>query len=171
MEAVAFRNDISGGIIQAYLSPSEIAQLDPATQAAIKASGAQFTVQDRNTERLRYQGVELALGWHSHRGITVGGNYTWIDGNRIDSINPPTGDSYSNKIYAYARYEPQTSRYWVEYHVRHNGATDANFAPNSPVPAGRTHASVVHRSRRRTPECGSSKPPASPMKYRSGPRT
>jgi len=59
---VAFRNDISGGIIQAFLSPAEIAQLDPATQAAIKKSGAQFTVQDRNTERLRYQGVELALG-------------------------------------------------------------------------------------------------------------
>jgi len=146
MEAVAFRNDISGGIIQAYLSPSEIAQLDPATQAAIKASGAQFTVQDRNTERLRYQGVELALGWHSHRGITVGGNYTWIDGNRIDSINPPTGDSYSNKIYAYARYEPQTARYWAEYHVRHNGAADANIAPNEPIPpVGRTLPSfTVH---------------------------
>jgi len=146
MEAVAFRNDISGGIIQAYLSPSEIAQLDPATQAAIKASGAQFTVQDRNTERLRYQGVELAMGWHSQRGITLGGNYTWIDGNRIDSINPPTGDSYSNKVYAYARYEPQTARYWLEYHVRHNGAADANFDPNSPVPpVGRTLPSfTVH---------------------------
>jgi outer membrane receptor protein involved in Fe transport len=146
MEAVAFRNDISGGIIQAYLSPSEIAQLDPATQAAIKASHAQFTVQDRNTERLRYQGVELALGWHSHRGITLGGNYTRIDGNRIDSINPPTGDSYSNKVYAYARYEPQTARYWMEYHVRHNGTANANIDPNSPVPpVGKTLPSfTVH---------------------------
>lgn len=146
MEAVAFRNDISGGIIQAYLSPSEIAQLDPVTQAAIKASHAQFTVQDRNTERLRYQGVELALGWHSHRGFTLGGNYTRIDGNRIDSINPPTGDSYSNKVYAYARYEPQTARYWMEYHVRHNGAADANVDANSPVPpVGRTLPSfTVH---------------------------
>jgi len=146
LEAVAFRNDISGGIIQAFLSPAEIAQLDAATQAAIKKSGAQFTVQDRNTERLRYQGVELALGWHSHHGITLGGNYTWIDGNRIDSINPPTGDSYANKVYAYARYEPQASRYWMEYHVRHNGATEANIDPNEPVPpVGRTLPSfTVH---------------------------
>jgi outer membrane receptor protein involved in Fe transport len=103
-------------------------------------------VQDRNTERLRYQGIELAIGWHSHHGVTLGGNYTWIDGNRIDSINPPTGDSYSNKIYAYARYEPQMARYWFEYHVRHNGATAANIDPNSPVPpVGKTLPSfTVH---------------------------
>ena len=134
MEAVAFRNDISGGIIQAYLSPSEIAQLDAATQAAIKAGGGQFVVQDRNTERLRYQGVELALGIHSHYGLTFGGNYTWIDGNRTDSINPPTGDSYSKKMYGYLRYEPQTARYWLEVHSRHNGAVAANLDPNAPVP-------------------------------------
>jgi outer membrane receptor for ferrienterochelin and colicins len=135
MEAVAFRNDIRGGIIQAYLGPEEIAQLDPATQAAIKAGGAKFVVQDRNAERLRYQGVELALGWHSRSGVTLGGNYTRIDGSRIDSINPPTGDSYSNKTYVYARYEPQNTRYWMEYHVRHNGAAAVNLDPNQPIPA------------------------------------
>jgi hemoglobin/transferrin/lactoferrin receptor protein len=134
MEAVAFRNDIQGGIIQAYLSPQEIAQLDPVTRAAITASGARFVVQERNAERLRYQGVELALGWHAPSGITLGGNYTWIDGNRIDSLNPPTGDSYSKKIYAYVRYEPQKARYWTEYHVRHNGAAAANVDPNEPAP-------------------------------------
>ncbi len=134
MEAVAFRNDISGGIIQAYLSPSEIAQLDAATRAAIKAGGVQFVVQDRNAERLRYQGVEMAFGWHSHRGLTLGGNYTWVDGNRTDSINPPTGDSYSQKIYGYARFEPQSARYWLEYHVRHNGSVATNIDPNSPIP-------------------------------------
>lgn len=146
MEAVAFRNDISGGIIQAYLSPSEIAQLDPATQAAIKAGGGQFVVQDRNAERLRYQGVELALGVHSHYGLTFGGNYTWIDGNRTDSINPPTGDSYSKKMYGYLRYEPQTARYWIEVHSRHNGAVAANLDPNAPVPpVGKTLPSfTVH---------------------------
>jgi outer membrane receptor protein involved in Fe transport len=139
MEAVAFRNDIRGGIIQAFLSPEEIAQLDPATRAAIGSSHAQFVVQDRNTERLRYQGLELALGWHSHSGLTLGGNYTWIDGNRIDSINPPTGDSYSKKIYAYVRYQPKDSRFWMEYHARHNGAVAANLDPNQPVPpVGRT---------------------------------
>ncbi|MEO8036241.1 MAG: TonB-dependent receptor, partial [Acidobacteriota bacterium] len=44
LEAVAFRNDIDKGIIQAFLSPEEIAQLDPATRAAIKAGGGQFVV-------------------------------------------------------------------------------------------------------------------------------
>src|SRR5436190_141770 len=53
MEAVAFRNEIHGGIIQSYLSPTEIAQLDPDTRASITASHAQFVVQQRNTARLR----------------------------------------------------------------------------------------------------------------------
>jgi hemoglobin/transferrin/lactoferrin receptor protein len=134
MEAVAFRNNIHGGIIQAYLSPEEIAQLDPDTQAAIAASHAQFVVQQRNTARLRYDGVEVALGWRTGRGIVIGGNYTWIDGVRIDAANPPTGDSYSNKAFVYARYEPAHGRYWAEYHVRRNGKVDANLEPNAPVP-------------------------------------
>lgn len=134
MEAVAFRNDIQGGIIQAFLSPDEIAGLDEATRAAIAASHAQFVVQQRNAAHLRYEGVELALGWRSSRGIVLGGNYTWINGERIDAANPPTGDSYSNKTFAYARYEPNGSRFWAEYHVRHNGKEDANIAPNEPVP-------------------------------------
>ena len=146
MEAVAFRHEIHGGIIQAYLSPDEIAQLDPDTRAAIAASHAQFVVQQRNTARLRYEGVELALGWRSSRGIVLGGNYTWIDGVRIDAANPPTGDSYSNKAFAYARYEPEQGRFWAEYHVRRNGKVDANLDPNAPVPAiGRTLPSfTVH---------------------------
>ncbi|HEX7831930.1 MAG TPA: TonB-dependent receptor [Thermoanaerobaculia bacterium] len=146
MEAVAFRNDIQGGIIQAYLSPAEIAALDAPTRAAIAASHAQFVVQQRNTAHLRYEGVELAAGWRSSRGIVLGGNFTWINGDRIDAENPPTGDSYSQKTYVYARYEPANSRFWAEYHVRHNGKVDANIAPNEPVPPiGRTlPAFTVH---------------------------
>lgn len=146
MEAVAFRNEIHGGIIQAYLSPAEIAQLDPDTRAAIAASHAQFVVQQRNTAKLRYDGVEIALGWRSNRGIVLGGNYTWIDGVRIDAANPPTGDSYSNKAFVYARYEPAHGRFWAEYHIRRNGKDDANLEPNAPVPpVGRTLPSfTVH---------------------------
>jgi hemoglobin/transferrin/lactoferrin receptor protein len=134
MEAVAFRNDIQGGIIQAFLSPEEIAQLDAATRAAVAASHAQFVVQQRNTARLRYEGVEMALGWRSNRGLVLGGNYTWINAERIDAANPPTGDSYSSKVFAYARYQPDGSRFWAEYHVRHNGEDAANVDPNEPVP-------------------------------------
>jgi hemoglobin/transferrin/lactoferrin receptor protein len=134
MEAVAFRNDIEGGIVQAFLSPAEIAQLDEATRAAIAAAHVQFVVQQRNVARLRYEGVELALGWRSSNGVILGGNYTWINADRIDAANPPTGDSYSNKVFAYARYQPDGSRFWAEYHVRHNGEDAANIAPNEPIP-------------------------------------
>lgn len=72
--------------------------------------------------------------WHSRTGITLGGNHTRIDGNRVDSINPPTGDSYSTKVFAYARYEPKSARYWMEYRVRHNGSAAVNADPNQPLP-------------------------------------
>ena len=113
---------------------------------AIAASHAQFVVQQRNTAKLRYDGVELALGWRTDRGIVLGGNYTWIDGVRIDAANPPSGDSYSNKAFLYARYEPAHGRYWAEYHVRRNGRVDANLESNAPVPpVGRTLPSfTVH---------------------------
>ena len=134
MEAVAFRNDIKGGIVQAFLSAAEIAQLDAATRAAIEAAHVQFVVQQRNAARLRYEGVELALGWRARNGFILGGNYTWINAERIDAANPPTGDSYSSKVFGYARYQPDGSRFWAEYHVRHNGEDAANIAPNEPVP-------------------------------------
>ena len=135
MEAVAFRNDIRDGIIQGFLSPSEIAALPAETQAAIKASGAQFVVQQRNADRLRYQGVEIALGWRSRSGLVVGGNYTYINGERLGGTTTilPPGDNYSNKTFAYLRYEP-AQRYWAEYHVRHNGSQDVHLDPNEPPP-------------------------------------
>ncbi|MGZ4780097.1 MAG: TonB-dependent receptor plug domain-containing protein [Thermoanaerobaculia bacterium] len=133
MELVAFRNDIREGIIQAFLSPEEIAALPAETQAAIKASGAQFVVQQRNADRLRYQGVEMALGWRTRQGLVIGGNYTYINGVRPGSNILPPGDNYSNKTFAYLRYEPE-SRYWAEYHVRHNGNQKVHLDPNEPPP-------------------------------------
>src|SRR4029078_9830038 len=95
---------------------------------------------------LAYQGGALALGGPSGGGIVLGGNYTWIDGVRIDAANPPTGDSYSNKAFVYARYEPAHGRFWAVYHLRRNGRVDANLEPNAPVPViGRTLPSfTVH---------------------------
>ena len=133
MEAVVFRNNISDGIIQYFLSPEEVAALPQETRDAIENGGAQFVVRQENADRLRYEGFELALGYRAPFGLTVGGNYTQIEGQRVDSTRPPTGDSYTEKVYAYARYEP-TERYWAEYHVRYNGAADANVEPNEPPP-------------------------------------
>jgi outer membrane receptor protein involved in Fe transport len=135
MELVGFRNTISDGIIQDFLSPQEILQLPAALQAAIKASGARFVVQQVNADRLRYDGVEFATGYRTSIGITLGGNFTHINSSRLGAttILPPD-DVYRTKTFLYARYEPLTARYWAEANVRHNGSAKANVDPDEPIP-------------------------------------
>jgi len=147
MEVVAFRNDIKDGIIQDFLSPEEVAELPQEVQDAIEASGARFVVQQRNVDRLRYEGVELALGYHTPFGLTVGGSYTYLDGERLGgtTILAPD-DLYSDKLFAYARYAPDRSRWWSEYNLRYNGDAQANVDPDEPPPpVGQTLPSfLVH---------------------------
>jgi outer membrane receptor protein involved in Fe transport len=135
MELVGFRNTISSGIVQDFLSPAEIAALPAEVRAAIKTSGARFVVQQLNADRLRYEGVELAVGYHMRAGFTFGGNFTHINSTRLGAttILPPD-DVYKNKVFGYARYRPDASRWWVEYDVRHNGEARANIDPDEPVP-------------------------------------
>lgn len=135
MELVGFRNTVKNGIVQDFLSPAEIATLPADIQTAIRQSGARFVVQQVNADRLRYQGVELALGYRLPIGLTLGGNYTHINSSRLGAttILPPD-DVYKNKTFAYARYQPAGSRWWAEYNVRHNGEAKANIDPNEPVP-------------------------------------
>ena len=134
VELVAFRTEVQDGIVQYFLSDEEIASLPDDVQDEIEASQVDFVVQQRNAERLRYQGIELAGGYRFDRGITLGGNYTWLDADRLDSTNPPTGDTYGDKLVAYARWEWSKRPLWVEYRFRWNGSTDANLDPNEPVP-------------------------------------
>jgi hemoglobin/transferrin/lactoferrin receptor protein len=135
MELVGFRNTISDGIIQDFLSPEEVLQLPAELQAAIRASGARFVVKQVNADRLRYEGLELAAGYRMPAGITVGGNFTRINATRLGSttILPPD-DIYRMKTFLYARYEPQGSRYWAEINARHNGSAKANVDPDEPPP-------------------------------------
>ncbi len=133
-EAIYFRNDIDKGIVQHFLSPAEIAQLPAETQRAILESGVRFVVQQRNIDRLRYEGVEVIVGYRTPQGIVLGGNLTHLTGKRRDTTNPPTGDSVADKYNAYVRYEPPSGRYWLEYRVRHNGDQRANLDPGEPVP-------------------------------------
>ncbi len=146
LELTVFRNDIEDGIAQYFLAPGEVAALPASVRAAIQASGARFVVQERNIEKLRYEGAEFAVGYHSPRGFALGGNYTYVDGERTDSTNPPTGDSFGDKINLYARYSPGTSRWWVEYRLRRNGEEKANLDPNEPLPpvGARLPAFTVH---------------------------
>lgn len=135
LDAAIFRNEISDGIVQYFLSPAEIALLDDETRGVIEQSGIDFVVQQRNADRLRYEGVELAFGWRGPGGLHLGGNYTHLDAERIGSLNPPTGDTYEDKVYLFARYAPLQGRWWVEYNVRHNGESDLNLEPGAPPAA------------------------------------
>lgn len=129
-----FRNDIDDGIIQDFLSPAEVAMLPAELQARIAASQASFVVRQVNADRLRFEGVEMRIDYRSDGGWSVGGNYTHISDERIDSLNPPTGDLFADKYNAYFRWEPELERFWAELRVRHNGDTPANLQMGDPVP-------------------------------------
>ncbi len=136
MELVGFRNTVTDGIVQDFLSTAEIATLPADVQLAIRNSGARFVVQQVNADRLRYEGFELALGYHlQSAGLTVGGNYTHINSTRLGAttILPPD-DVYKNKTFVYARYQRPASRWWAEYNIRHVGKSKANIDPDEPVP-------------------------------------
>lgn len=134
-EAVYFRNEIRDGIIQDFLSPAEIAALPAALQEQIRESGAQFVVQQRNLDRLRYVGLEIATGYRHRSGVTVGGNYTHLSGRRVGRSAAPVDDQYSDKIAAFVRYEATSGRFWAEYRVRHNAATPVRLELGEPLPA------------------------------------
>jgi len=134
-EVTLFRNDIDDGIVQYFLTEDEIAALPQETRDQIDALGPDiFVVQQRNIDRLRYEGVELAVGWHAPRDWAIGGNYTHLEADRLDSLNPPTGDTFGDKLNAYARWEPVDRPLWFEYRLRHNADDQANLQPGEPVP-------------------------------------
>lgn len=133
-EVVAFRSEIRDGVIQAFFSPAEIAALPADVRAAITASGADFVVQQQNADRLRYEGLEVAGGWRANSGLVLEGSYTHINGERIDSTNPPTGDQATDRLVASVRYEPSASRWWAEYRVRWQDKQRANIDPDEPLP-------------------------------------
>ncbi len=133
-EAAYFRNRINNGIIQHFLRPEEIAALPAGLRETIERARLSFVVQQRNVDRTEIDGVELAAGYRLDNGISFGGNYTHLNSQRIDSSNPPTGDTPSDKANLYVRYEPQRRRWVVEYRLRHNGEQNAVLEPGDPVP-------------------------------------
>ncbi len=145
-EAIYFRNELTDGIVQYFLSQAEIDQLPQELRDRIAMSGVDFVVQQRNANSLRFQGIETLFGYRAANGISVGGNYTHLDAESSDSLNPPTGDTYEDKAVGWLRYDPIGGRYWLEYRVRHNGSGKLNLQPNEPAPpVGRTLPSfTVH---------------------------
>ncbi len=134
LEVFYFENDIDKGVIQYFLTPAEIAQLPAATQEQVSQSGVSFVVQQRNLDRLTFEGVEVAGAYRFENGVSLGGNFSWLEGRRVDSTNPPTGDSYGEKANIFLRYDPVGSPWRAEYRVRHNGAEDIFLTAGEPAP-------------------------------------
>ncbi len=133
-ELIYFRNDITDGIIQYFLSDEEIAQLPQDVQDELEMARVEFVVQQRNANSLRFEGIETLFGYRADNGLAVGGNYTHLDAESSDSLNPPTGGTYENKYVGWLRWDPPSGRYWLEYRARHNGSGSLNLQPNEPVP-------------------------------------
>lgn len=134
LEVIYFESEIDEGIIQDFLTPEEVAGLPREVQDAIEASGAQFVVQQRNIDRIRYEGVEVVVGYRTARGFSFGGNYTHLDGERVGQSAVPLEDTFGDKLNLYARYQPLGGRFWVEYRLRHQGEEETQVDPGDPVP-------------------------------------
>jgi outer membrane receptor protein involved in Fe transport len=134
LELIAFRNDVDDAIIQHTLTAEEIARLPPEVRDAIEQSGFEFVVQQQNAEVLEIEGVEVAGGYRWDRGVTLGGNYTWLSGESESrgAAAFAVGETFSEKINAYLRWDPPRGRFWAEYRVRHNGEEDAALDPGQP---------------------------------------
>ena len=136
-----FDTEIDDAIIQYTLTENDIAALPADTQAEVDQAGVDVVVQQRNAEVFTINGVELTGAYRFDNGVTLGGNYTSLDG-KAEIGGPaadPTGQTFSEKFGGFARYEQPDGRWWAEYRLRHNGDEDQQLDPNATVPAvGRT---------------------------------
>jgi outer membrane receptor protein involved in Fe transport len=133
-EAVWFRNDLTDGIVQHFLTDSEIAALPADTREAIESSGFDVVVQQRNVAKLRYEGIESAIGYRAPFGLSVGANWTHLRDQRIGTSAAPVENQYSDKIAGFLRFDPASGRWWAEYRVRHNASDRVVLDEGEPPP-------------------------------------
>ena len=148
-EAIYFDTEIDDAIIQFTLGPDDIAQLPAATQEEIARSGIDVVIQQRNADVLRADGVEVAGGFRFDNGVSIGGNFTTLDGE--SELGGPsadvTGNTFSEKWNGFVRYDSPARKWWAEYAIRHNGEEDIFLDPGEqPGPLGEVLPSfTVHR--------------------------
>lgn len=114
-EGFYFQNEIENEIGRALIPDSMV--------------GPFQVYQTVNVSRTRVKGVELMAEWQPVLGFTIGGTYTWLDGDDLtpaedgeDSDGPnPIGNSYSNRFTAELAYRQPKGRFWVAFQFRHNG--------------------------------------------------
>lgn len=140
-EVIYFDTEIDNAIIQYTLTDQDIAALPQDVQDEISQAGVDVVVQQRNAEILTIDGIEIAGGYHFDNGFSLGGNFTRLDG-EAEVGGPaadPTGNTFSEKVNGWVRYDPPGSRWWAEYRVRHNGEEDQQLDPQAIIPpVGRT---------------------------------
>ncbi len=139
LEAIVFDSEVDVAIIQHTLSAAEIAALPPEVQDEIDQAGVQFVVQQRNADVLKIEGVEVSGGYRFANGLSLGGSYTHLSGQSETggAAADPTGDTFSEKITGFVRYDSAQGRYAVEYRVRRNGEEDVQLDPGAePGPLG-----------------------------------
>jgi hemoglobin/transferrin/lactoferrin receptor protein len=125
-EVVFFRNNIDNGIVQHALSPEEFAALPQDLQDEITELGFEdVTIQQRNADRLTFEGIEALFGYRFDNGITIGGNYTHLEGRRAGSSTDPTGDSANDKYNANVRWNQNSGPWWASYNLRSQPSQDA----------------------------------------------
>ncbi len=132
-----FDTEIDDAIIQYTLTEDDIAALPADVQLEVAQAGVDVVVQQRNSEVLKINGVELTGAYRFDSGVTLGGNFTSLDG-EAEIGGPaadPTGQTFSRKYSGFARYDRPEARWWAEYRVRHNGEEDVQFDPNAIIPA------------------------------------
>jgi outer membrane receptor protein involved in Fe transport len=102
---------------------------------AVNAATSLPEFQNVNLDQLRARGVEIAGSLQLPVGVSVGGNFTYIDTKNVTADqNNPTGDSFSSQISGNLRYQAPSGRFFGEYQVRHNGERDdAEILAGNPI--------------------------------------
>lgn len=123
MEATVFQNTIKDGI--AITDTGNVIGIPPDDIPIF---------QNVNVDKLRFQGIEVALDWMFVDSWFLGFNYTHLTGEDISQgIDEALGNSYSDKYNVSVRYQPGR-RFWVEAQARHNGdQKDAILAVDNPI--------------------------------------
>lgn len=120
LEGFVFRNDVRNGIRIAATG-------DTVNGLAV--------FQNINVDKLRYTGVELAGDAFLPAGFQLGATYTHLASKDVlDPLNP-VGETFSNRITGQVRYVDPADRFWVTYHVRHNGERKDVILGQNPVGA------------------------------------